>query len=308
MTLSPYLLGASLYMPALRTDICDVVLNNKVPGLSSLIICLEDALAEQDITQGLDNLRSVLSVLRQHSHANQVSGRPLVFIRPRNVAMAKRLVDEFDLSTINGFVLPKFTQDSLPEWTAVLEPTHLLWMPTLETEDAFDAIAMRDLAIALESHTCRERILALRVGGNDLLSVLSLRRQRHSTLYSGPLGYVMKMLISTFSTRQFALTSPVCELIDREDILGAELSADIEHGFVGKTAIHPKQVSIINQAFAVEASEYEDALRIVNSGAAVFKHNGAMCEPATHLRWAENILTRAKYYGHQNRRLMSVPS
>ena len=307
MTFSAYQLGASLYMPAVRTDICDVILKNKIPGLNSLIICLEDALAEQDIMVGLDNLRSILAVLRQHSHANQGSDRPLVFIRPRNLVMAKLLVDEFDLSAINGLVLPKFTQATLDDWTDILEPTHLLWMPTLETAEVFDAIAMRDLAIALENHVCRDRILALRVGGNDLLSVLSLRRQRHSTLYDGPLGYVMKMLISTFGARQFALTSPVCELIEHDDILRAELSADIEHGFVGKTAIHPKQISIIHQAFTVDAGEYEDALRIVNSGAAVFKHNGAMCEPATHSRWAEKTLARARYYGHQKRQLMSIP-
>ncbi|MGB5854736.1 MAG: HpcH/HpaI aldolase/citrate lyase family protein [Oceanisphaera sp.] len=312
MTISPYRLGASLYMPAVRTDIVDVVLKNKIPGLSSLIICFEDALAEQDIAAGLSNLHTVLAVLRQHrhanhSHANRDHDRPLVFIRPRHQAMARLLVDEFDLSTVNGFVLPKFTQATLDEWTDILEPTQLLWMPTLETAEVFDALAMRELVNVLDTHPCRSRMLAIRVGGNDLLNVLSLRRQRHKTLYDGPLGYVMKMLVSTFGSRQFALTAPVCELIERNDILTEELKADIEHGFVGKTAIHPNQIDIINQALAVEATEYEDALRIVNSGAAVFKHNGAMCEPATHTRWAENILTRAQYYGHQKRWLTSIP-
>ncbi|EPW7050845.1 HpcH/HpaI aldolase/citrate lyase family protein, partial [Proteus mirabilis] len=40
-----------------------------------------------------------------------------------------------------------------------------------------------------------------------------------------------------------------------------------------------------------------DALRILNSTQAVFKSHGAMCEPATHRRWALSILTRAKLYG-----------
>ena len=314
MTFSPYRLGASLYMPAVRTDIVDVVLKNKIPGLSSLIICFEDALAEQDIAAGLDNLRSVLAILRQHNHVNhghyhgsREHDQPLVFIRPRHQAMARRLVNEFDLGTVNGFVLPKFTQATLDEWTEILEPTHLMWMPTLETAEVFDALAMRELAKVLDTHPCRAQILAIRVGGNDLLNVLSLRRQRHKTLYDGPLGYVMKMLVSTFGSRQFALTAPVCELIERNDILAEELKADIEHGFVGKTAIHPHQIDTINHALAVEATEYEDALRIVNSGTAVFKHNGAMCEPATHTRWAENILARAQYYGHQKRWLTSLP-
>ena len=305
---SPYLLGASLYMPAVRTDLIEVVLKNKIPGLNSLIICFEDALAEQDIDAGLDNLRALLMVLHQHHHANQSHERPLVFIRPRHPAMARMLVNEFDLNAINGFVLPKFTQDTLAQWSEILAPTHLLWMPTLETADVFDALAMGELANALANHPCRARMLAIRVGGNDLLSALSLRRPRHGTLYDGPLGYVLKMLVSTFGSRQFSLTAPVCELIERHDILAAELKSDIEHGFVGKTAIHPAQIEVINQALAVDAADYEDALRIVNSGMAVFKHNGAMCEPATHSRWAENILTRARYYGQQKKWPTSIPS
>lgn len=303
MELSPYKLGASLYMPANRPDITQVVLNNKIPGLSSLIICLEDALSEADLEFGLVNLSNVLIELNKNTHANNNSERPLVFIRPRNIEMAKLLVDEFDLRAINGFVLPKFTIESINEWQDILGETHLLWMPTLETKDVFDVIAMTELAKTLESHPCRKKILAMRVGGNDLLSVLSLRRQRQCTLYEGPLGYVMKMLVSVFSTRGFPLTSPVCELIERDDILISELQLDIDHGFVGKTAIHPRQVSIINQALSVSQSDYEDAMRINNSEMAVFKHKGAMCEPATHARWASNTLSRARHYGREQKNI-----
>ncbi|MDU2023758.1 MAG: HpcH/HpaI aldolase/citrate lyase family protein, partial [Leclercia adecarboxylata] len=37
--------------------------------------------------------------------------------------------------------------------------------------------------------------------------------------------------------------------------------------------------------------------RILNSTQAVFKSQGAMCEPATHRRWAASILERARIYG-----------
>lgn len=308
MNLSPYHLGASLYMPAVRQDITQVVLHNKIPGLSSLIICFEDALAEKDLEFGLANLHIVMEELNKNTHANNNGERPLIFIRPRNIEIAKLLVSDFDLRAINGFVLPKFTLSSLSDWYSVLGDSHLMWMPTLETQDVFDVIAMTELAKTLENHPCREKILAMRVGGNDLLSVLSLRRQRECTLYEGPLGYVMKMLVSVFSTRGFALTSPVCELIERTDILLDELQLDIEHGFVGKTAIHPSQVSIINQALSVSQSDYEDAMRINNSEVAVFKHQGAMCEPATHARWAKNILSRAQHYGREKINLVSTAS
>ncbi len=71
--------------------------------------------------------------------------------------------------------------------------------------------------------------------------------------------------------------------------MARELAMDIAHGLVGKTAIHPDQISIIEGALKVSPGEHSDALRILNSTQAVFKSQGAMCEPATHRRWAQGI-------------------
>ena len=57
---SAYALGATLYMPATRPDILDVVLGEKIQGLRSLVVCLEDAVAETDVQQGLNNLKNLL--------------------------------------------------------------------------------------------------------------------------------------------------------------------------------------------------------------------------------------------------------
>lgn len=293
--LSPYQLGATLYMPATRDDITDVILRNKINGLRSLVICLEDAVSDKDIPYALKNLKLILSELSVADREGQST--PLTFIRPRNPEMGRMLVNDYDLSCIDGFVLPKFTQQNLTVWAEILTDTHLLWMPTLETEEVFDPIAMRELAFVLDAHPCKHKILAIRIGGNDLMNVISLRRSRTSTLYDGPLGYVFKMLVSSFSSKGFALTAPVCELIDQPGLLQEELHRDIELGLVAKTAIHPTQIAIIHNALAVERQDYDDALRIVNSEQAVFKSNGTMCEPATHRKWAQNILMRAKYFG-----------
>lgn len=67
---------------------------------------------------------------------------------------------------------------------------------------------------------------------------------------------------------------------------------------MGKTAIHPSQISIIQDMFRVSLEDLNCAKLIVNDLApAVFKHNDAMCEPATHYKWAVNILDRAKWNG-----------
>lgn len=295
--LSPWQLGATLYMPAVRDDIADVILHNKIPGLRSLVICLEDAIGEDDLPQALHNLQQVLNSLNAARQSAGSAHWPLVFIRPRHSEMGAWLVENCDLAAIDGLVLPKFTRDSLPVWWQILEHSHLSLMPTLETEEVFDVLQMRELAETLQQHPVRSRILALRIGGNDLMNILALRRSRHYTLYDSPMGYTIQMLIAVFGSRDFALTAPVCEHIDDRQIMDSELALDIAHGLVGKTAIHPSQIAIIEQALMVSASDHEDALRILNSSQAVFKSQGAMCEPATHRRWAAAILARAQVYG-----------
>ncbi|AOM41391.1 HpcH/HpaI aldolase/citrate lyase family protein [Xenorhabdus hominickii] len=301
---SPYQLGATLYMPATRQDIAEIVLHNKISGLRSLVICLEDAVNEQDIPVAIENLKHALQVLAESDTASaemffsdSKHPRPLIFIRPRDVMMGRYLVANVNLSAVDGLVLPKFTHASVSDWWDIISSTHLCIMPTLETGEVFDVQQMNQLADTLKNHPCKERIIALRIGGNDLMNVISLRRSRTFTLYDGPMGYVIKMLIAVFAARGFSLTAPVCEHIDDLKLLEKELELDITHGLVGKTAIHPRQIKCIQRAFMVSAHDYADALNILNASQAVFKSQGAMCEPATHQHWAMNILQRAEYYG-----------
>jgi citrate lyase beta subunit len=304
MKYSPFALGATLYMPATRKDIINAATGNKIPNLKSMVICLEDAVADSDVQLALENLKTITSELATKKQA----GKPLVFIRPRSIKMAEQIVSDYNLTGIDGFVFPKFTLETLDEWTHITKNTHLIWMPTLETKEVFNATAMQKLADSLSVHPMKDRIIALRIGGNDLMSVLGVRRSRTATIYQGPLGYVIKMLTCTFGAMGFALTSPVFELIEKPTLLQEEIEQDLIHGLVGKTAIHPTQIELIQNAWMVTPAEYEDALRIINSTKAVYQHAGAMCEPATHRQWAKNILERSKLFGinHPNKELLSV--
>ena len=87
--LSPWNLGATLYMPATRLDIADAVLHGKIPGLRSLVICLEDAVSEGDIPQALQNLKRLLQQLNAAKINSGNNEWPLVFIRPRHPDMGQ---------------------------------------------------------------------------------------------------------------------------------------------------------------------------------------------------------------------------
>lgn len=291
--LSPYSLGATLYVPATHNGITDLIQKKNLPGLRSMVICLEDSVAENDLPYALQKLKKTLSNIQSD---DRLKDGPLVFIRPRNFDIGQLLVNEFNLNIIDGFVLPKFTIKSLTKWQLILAKTMLCWMPTLETEDVFDAGAMKELSHALYEEAMKE-ILVIRIGGNDLMNVIGIRRHKEYTLYEGPLGYVLKMLISIFGAKGFSLTAPVCEFIDNHKLLIRELNKDIAYGLVGKTAIHPTQVPLIHDALRVHIDDYHDALRILNTNEAIFKSHGAMCEPATHNRWAQKIMLRAQHFG-----------
>lgn len=293
--ISPFALGATLYMPATRPDIIDVIMGRKHPELRSVVICLEDAVAQRDIVDALEDLREVLRSV------GQLNGRPalgpLVFVRPRDASMAAVLNDWPEIQWVDGFVVPKLTLANLLEWQRAVTNTALALMPTLETKEVYSPSAMVELGDALKLEL-GSRIIALRIGGNDLMGCLGLRRNPATTLYQTPMGYVIPMLAGILGAQGFSLTAPVFEQISTPDLLRDELSLDIAHGLVGKTAIHPSQVSVIQEAFRVSIDDFNCAKLIVSETApAVFKHGDAMCEPATHYHWASKIIERAQWHG-----------
>jgi citrate lyase beta subunit len=292
---SPYALGATLYMPATRDDILDMVFGEKIPELRSLVVCLEDAVALTDVETALDNLRDVLGRIRDRG--GRSADGPLLFVRPRDAAMASILNDWPLMDHIDGFVVPKLSLSSLKSWEVAVTNPALALMPTLETPEVFNPTAMVELGQALKANF-NERIIALRIGGNDLMGCLGLRRNPATTLYDTPMGYVIPMLAGVMGSQGFALTAPVFEQLATPELLEQELALDISHGLVGKTAIHPSQISVIQNALRVSLDDMNAAGMILNAVApAVFKFNDAMCEPATHFKWATHILERAKWHG-----------
>jgi len=290
---NPYSLGATLYIPAVKSDLFEVVSGQKYPLLKSVVICLEDAILENEISLAMNNLRQVLVTLSSTAKSKALQ----VFIRPRHVEMAVEIITSMPLTHIDGFVLPKFDNDTLFAWDNACRYTELKWMPTLETAQAHDAFAMRELAVQLSRTRNQERVLALRIGGNDLMSCLGIRRNAKQTLYEGPLGYTIGMLVATFASQKYVLTAPVFERFDDVETLNRELKQDIAYGLVGKTAIHPSQLLPIHNAFRVNYSDYKAALQILKSDKAVYKWDNSMAEPATHSNWANNIIHRANIYG-----------
>jgi citrate lyase beta subunit len=199
---------------------------------------------------------------------------------------------------LTGFVLPKTTRYNFESYFRQVRKTSYQLMPTLETAEVFDETEMRLFRQSIEAPGVRDHILALRIGGNDLLALLGIRRPRSMTIYRTPLGPVISRLVTTFLPYGFAMTAPVFEHLDNPALLAQEMEEDIAHGLVGKTAIHPSQVALIEQHYRVHRSDVETALRIMDSASpAVFKMHDSMCEVATHRTWAHGVVEQARVFG-----------
>jgi citrate lyase beta subunit len=98
-----------------------------------------------------------------------------------------------------------------------------------------------------------------------------------------------------FISSGYPVAAPVFDIIDDLDTLKREVERDIASGFISKTAIHPAQVAIIEDAMRPSEEEVSQATAILDKDAkAVFQIGGVMCEPSTHHNWALRILTRAR--------------
>jgi len=287
---SSYALGATLYMPVIHHRVEKFMHGTEAFPSTSIVLCLEDALAQDDVARGLSGLRTLLQTCPAVTGAQ-------VFVRPRNLTMAMHLADLAGIEKIEGFVAPKIDPDTAPAWLDLAQAANLRIMPTIETAEFFDPGRIAALRAVLDDYE-RHRIAAIRLGGNDLLAAMALRRQAGITSWEGPLAFVLSMASSMLISAGYPVAAPVFDIISDINTLRREVVQDVAAGFVSKTAIHPSQVSHILDAFRIAPAEMEKALAIAQEGAsAVFRIDGTMCEPATHLAWARRILARNEIFG-----------
>lgn len=287
-------LGASLYVPATHPDLLAIVRGSRYPQLKSLIIDLEDALAENEWEIGHQSIRRLLLALLQYESRPRF---PLLFVRVRHVACFQRLLNLKGVEQLNGFVWPKFTQHNMQAYMRHC-PAGFDVMPILERDlaDVRVLLRMRDFLL---KHSAK--ILSLRLGITDLLSVFNLRRDCYQNLYEISLvKHLIGQVMVVFKPAGFNISAPVYECIGDNYValLQEEVRQDLANGFFGKTVIHPWQIEVVQAQYQVTATDFEIATQLLNPHSpAVFKRYGQMHEKATHSQWAQYILGRADIYG-----------
>lgn len=190
-----YCLGATLYMPGTK-EIADKIISKDLNNLTSMVMCFEDAIKEEDVVTAEVNVLHTLDLINQAVSSNKITidDVPLVFLRVRNVnqfnSFAEKLTFE-QAKVLSGFVFPKFYSDNancyltkLQELNSKFE-TILYGMPILEGSTiAFVETRLEELLLLKKIiEPYKHLILNIRVGGTDFSSFFGVRRGINTSIY-----------------------------------------------------------------------------------------------------------------------------
>lgn len=213
-------LGATLYSPATRATLAADIAKQAARGVTSMVLCLEDAIDDGDVEMGEHNLVAQLT-----EYAETGAEGPLLFVRVRTPEQITDLTERLGphLSVLTGFVMPKFEPDSGARYLkalveARLDSGHrLLGMPVLESPCIAYLESRRrvltELSELIEAH--REQVLAVRIGATDFASAYALRRSRDLTAYDVHLvASLIADIVNVFGRSDgtgFVISGPVWE-------------------------------------------------------------------------------------------------
>lgn len=188
-------LGATMYMPATRSTIAKEVIERKHISLTSMVIDLEDALDDEDVAEGLNNILVQLGLVEQEVKRNPEVAKniPLIFIRIRDEKTLEiLLLNKSRLKLVTGFIIPKFSSHNgrnylsmIKEANRTLENHKFYAMPVLESKEIiYKETRQMELTIIKEIiNHYKDLILNVRLGGTDFSGLYSIRRSIDTTIY-----------------------------------------------------------------------------------------------------------------------------
>lgn len=190
-----FCLGATLYMPGTK-DFTSVILEKRMPGLTSMVMCFEDACKESDVPLAEDNVLELLDTLADSLEKGTLTydDIPLIFCRVRSPEQFERFSENLNskhLKVLTGINFPKFNSLNGERYCAHLKNLNeklgdvLYGMPILEDRSiAFKDSRYNELtAVKSVLDKYSDCILHIRVGATDFSSYFGVRRGIEYTIY-----------------------------------------------------------------------------------------------------------------------------
>lgn len=190
-----YCLGATMYMPGTK-DFVQAIIDKKYLGLTSMVMCFEDACKEEDVPAAELNSVHLLDVIGSKIKNKDLSydDIPLIFFRVRSVEQFKHFTSMLKADhykVICGFNFPKFNSHNADDYLSHLKMLNdkyneiIYGMPIIEDSIVAFKETRIDELIRIKTITDKYKnlILNIRVGGTDFSSCFGVRRGIDYTIY-----------------------------------------------------------------------------------------------------------------------------
>lgn len=227
-----YCLGATLYMPS-KKDIVNKIINKKIEGLTTMVMCFEDAIREEDLVEAQENVISILDTLSDCLENGTLTQNdiPLYFLRVRNQNQFREFSNRLKkkhYKVLTGFIFPKFCSKNGHEYLSILEELNIKYgeiiygMPILESEEVLYKENRINELVAIQSmlYSYKDYILNVRVGATDFSSKFGVRRGINYNVYDiNVIADCLSDILNFFNRegQDYVVSAPVWEYFSQEN-------------------------------------------------------------------------------------------
>ena len=220
-----YCLGATMYMPGTK-DFSEKILNNSMPGLTSMVFCFEDACPADQVEEAEKNVIHVLDVLATALENGTLTydNLPLIFCRVRSQEQFIRFAEQLTkhhVKALTGINFPKFNAQNGDVYMFYLNQLNkkfgeiIYGMPIIEDpEVAFKEtrlVELTEIKKILDKY--KDIVLQVRVGATDFSSCFGVRRGVDYSIYDIlTVREILSDIINIFGrNNEYVISGPVWE-------------------------------------------------------------------------------------------------
>lgn len=228
-----YSLGATLYTPSTK-DISEKIINKDIDGLTTIAMCFEDAIREEDLEKGEENVLNIINSINHELKNDKLTQNdiPLFFLRVRNPQQfrdfTKKLNNE-SFNVITGFIFPKFNTKNALEYLEILNKLNeecvdfIYGMPIIEDEETLYLETRMSSLMELYKITnkYKDYILNIRVGATDFSSKFGIRRKIDNSIYDiRVVSNCLADIVNIFGREGgYVISAPVWEFFSNQRVL-----------------------------------------------------------------------------------------
>ncbi len=220
-----YCLGATMYMPGTK-DFTNKIMTNEMAGLTSMVMCFEDACPEDEVEQAEQNTLRMLDTIGIALEQGEITYEtiPLIFCRVRNMDQFHHFAEQLttcQVKVLAGINFPKFNTSNGEAYFSYLKELNkkfgevLYGMPIIEDEVVAHKETRIDELLGIKEILDRYKdiVLEVRVGATDFSAVFGVRRDIDYTIYDiAPVRDCLSDIINIFGRdNDYVISGPVWE-------------------------------------------------------------------------------------------------